>query len=63
VERHTTDLTGSNVRTELVYALSSQPAHHASPQQLGAPVRASDSPTLRWVNGNPARALAFLGLP
>ena len=36
VQRHTTDLTGSNARTELVYALSSQPAHHASPQQLGA---------------------------
>jgi hypothetical protein len=36
VQRHTTDLTGSNARTELVYALSSQPAHHASPQRLGA---------------------------
>jgi hypothetical protein len=30
VGRHTTDLTGSNARTELVYALGSQPAHHAS---------------------------------
>jgi hypothetical protein len=39
-QRHTTDLTGSNARTELVYALSSQPAHHASPQQLGALARA-----------------------
>ena len=31
IQRHTIDLTGSNARTELVYALSSQPAHHASP--------------------------------
>jgi hypothetical protein len=106
VQRHTTDLTGSNARTELVYALSSQPAHHASPQQLGALARAhwqvealhwvrdvtfaktpaasapprppghghlrnlaigllrlaghtQITPTLRWVNRNPARALAF----
>jgi Transposase DDE domain len=111
VQRHTTDLTASNARTELVYALSSQPAHHASPQQLGALARAhwqvealhwvrdvtfaedasrirtasgpqvmatlrnlaigllrlaghtQIAPTLRWVNRNPARALAFLGLP
>jgi hypothetical protein len=47
LQRHATDLTSSNARTELVYALGSQPAHHASPQQLGAL----------------ARALAFLGLP
>jgi hypothetical protein len=108
VQRHTTGLTGSNARTELVHALSSQPAHHASPQQLGALARAHwqvealrwvrdvtfaedarririaagprswppcatsgcsawsvtpDRPTLGWVNRNPARTLAFLGLP
>jgi hypothetical protein len=40
VHRHTTDLTGGNARTELVYAISSQPAHHASPQQFGALARA-----------------------
>jgi hypothetical protein len=40
VQPHTTDLTGSNARTELVHALSSQPAHHASPQQLGPLARA-----------------------
>lgn len=111
MQRHTTDLTGSSACTELVYALGSQPAHHASPQQLGALARAhwevealhwgrdvtfaedasrirtasgpqvmvtlrnlaigllrlaghtQIAPTLRWVNRNPARALAFLGLP
>jgi hypothetical protein len=50
VQRHTTDLTGSNARTELVYALSSQPAHHASPQQLGALARAHwQVEALHWV--------------
>jgi hypothetical protein len=105
VQRHTTDLTGSNARTELVYALSSQPAtarcpgprplagrsaplgprrhlhrrhqphphrlrppghgHPTQPRDRAAPPRRShpDRPTLRWVNRNPARALAFLGLP
>jgi hypothetical protein len=50
VQRHTTDLTGSNARTELVYALSSQPAHHASPQQLGTLARAHwQVEALHWV--------------
>ena len=50
MQRHTTDLTGSNARTELVYALSSQPAHHASPQQLGALARAHwQVEALHWV--------------
>jgi hypothetical protein len=50
VQRHTTDLTGSNARTELVYALSSQPAHQASPQQLGALARAHwQVEALHWV--------------
>ena len=50
VQWHTTDLTGSNARTELVYALSSQPAHHASPQQLGALARAHwQVEALHWV--------------
>ena len=44
------DLTGSNARTELIYALSSQPAHHASPQQLGALARAHwQVEALHWV--------------
>jgi hypothetical protein len=50
VQWHTTNLTGSNARTELVYALSSQPAHHASPQQLGALARAHwQVEALHWV--------------
>jgi len=50
VQRHTTDLTGSNARTELVYTLSSQPAHHASPQQLGTLARAHwRVEALHWV--------------
>jgi hypothetical protein len=39
VQRHTTDLAGSNPRTELVAAVSSQPARHADPAQLGILVR------------------------
>jgi hypothetical protein len=49
------DLTGSNARTELVYALSSQPAHHASPQRLGALARAHwQVEALHWSATSPS---------
>jgi hypothetical protein len=49
-QRHTTDLAGSSARTEVVYALSSQPALAAGPAQLGALVRAHwQVEALHWV--------------
>jgi hypothetical protein len=40
VQRHTTDLTGGNPRTEVCYAVTSRTAAQADPARLGALLRA-----------------------
>src|SRR4029450_2010127 len=49
-QRHATDLAGSNPRTEVVYALSSQPTLAAGPARLDALVHAHwAGGALHWV--------------